>query len=150
MDSAQREFAAGRMSVRVYGSEADLGRAAAANTAEVIRSAVRARGQARVIIATGNSQLAFIRALRDERDVPWDAVTVFHMDEYVGIDANLVRIALAISTLFGGLGVGIYAIGWLLMPDEEHDTSIVQDLIAKQQQSRATTTDWSGEHKPQP
>ncbi|MET8861986.1 PspC domain-containing protein [Nonomuraea sp. NPDC049421] len=69
--------------------------------------------------------------------------------EYVGIDANLVRIGLAIATLFGGLGVGVYAIGWLLMPDEEHDTSIVQDLIAKQQQSR-TTTDWSGEHKPQP
>jgi glucosamine-6-phosphate deaminase len=88
MQSAQREFAADRLSVRVYGSEAELGRAAAANTAEVIRAAVRDRGQARVIIATGNSQLAFIRALRDERDVPWDAVTVFHMDEYVGIDAN--------------------------------------------------------------
>ena len=69
--------------------------------------------------------------------------------EYVGIDANLVRIALAISTLFGGLGVAIYAIGWLLMPDEDHDTSIVQDLISKQQ-SKATATDWSGEHKPQP
>ncbi|MEV4173949.1 MULTISPECIES: PspC domain-containing protein [unclassified Nonomuraea] len=68
--------------------------------------------------------------------------------EYVGIDANLVRIALAIATLFGGVGVGIYAIGWLLMPDEEHDTSIVQDLINKQQANKAAT-DWSGEQKPQ-
>lgn len=59
------------------------------------------------------------------------------------------RIALAISTLFGGLGVAIYAIGWLLMPDEEHDTSIVQDIIGKQQ-SKSAATDWSGEHKPQP
>ncbi|MGN9843976.1 PspC domain-containing protein [Nonomuraea sp. H19] len=70
--------------------------------------------------------------------------------EYVGIDANLVRIALAIATLFGGLGIGVYAIGWLLMPDESSDTSIVQDLISKQQDRSSTPTDWSGEHKPQP
>ncbi|MEV4582331.1 PspC domain-containing protein [Nonomuraea jabiensis] len=68
--------------------------------------------------------------------------------EFVGIDANLVRIALAIATLFGGLGVGVYAIGWLLMPEEDTDTSIVQDLINKQQDHRSRT-DWSGEQKPQ-
>ncbi|WP_431914151.1 PspC domain-containing protein [Nonomuraea jabiensis] len=68
--------------------------------------------------------------------------------EFVGIDANLVRIALAIATLFGGLGVGVYAIGWLLMPDEDSDSSIVQDLINKQQDR--SRTDWSGEQKPQP
>lgn len=53
--------------------------------------------------------------------------------DYVGIDANLVRIGLAIATLFGGVGIGVYAIGWLLMPEEGSDTSIVQDLIGKQQ-----------------
>ncbi|MFI7106055.1 PspC domain-containing protein [Nonomuraea sp. NPDC050227] len=68
--------------------------------------------------------------------------------EYVGIDANLIRFGLAIATLFGGVGVGLYAIGWLLLPDEERDTSIVQDLISKQQQQR-NATDWTGEHKPQ-
>ncbi|GGT37775.1 PspC domain-containing protein [Nonomuraea spiralis] len=67
--------------------------------------------------------------------------------EYVGIDPNLIRVGLAIATLFGGAGVGLYAIGWLLLPDEERDTSIVQDLISKQQQRNAT--DWTGEHKPQ-
>ncbi|SEN82873.1 PspC domain-containing protein [Nonomuraea pusilla] len=56
--------------------------------------------------------------------------------EYLGIDANLVRIALAIATLFGGAGVGVYAIGWLLMPEEGKDSSIVQDLVAKQQRNR--------------
>jgi phage shock protein C len=66
--------------------------------------------------------------------------------EYVGIDANLIRIALGIATLFGGLGVGVYAIGWLLMPEEERNTSIVQDLFNKQQ---GHNTDWTGEHKPQ-
>ncbi|MBF8184818.1 PspC domain-containing protein [Nonomuraea sp. K274] len=66
--------------------------------------------------------------------------------EYAGIDANMVRIALAITTLFGGLGVGVYLIGWLLLPEEGRDTSIVQDLISKQQNR---DTDWSGEQKQQ-
>ncbi|MEW9549706.1 PspC domain-containing protein [Nonomuraea sp. NPDC050783] len=72
--------------------------------------------------------------------------------EYVGIDPNLIRIALAVVTLFGGLGVGLYAIGWLLLPDEHRDTSIVQDLINKQQNRGGGSTDWTtgGEHKPQP
>jgi glucosamine-6-phosphate deaminase len=74
--------------VRVYDGEQDLGRAATPNTADVLRDAVAEHGSARVIIATGNSQRAFVAALRDEPGVPWGAVTVFHMDEYVGIGAD--------------------------------------------------------------
>lgn len=76
------------LSVEVYESESDLGAAAAANTARIIRERVAHQGSARVVIATGNSQLAFITALRDQVNVPWHAVTVFHMDEYVGIDRD--------------------------------------------------------------
>ncbi|MFI6505679.1 PspC domain-containing protein [Nonomuraea typhae] len=53
--------------------------------------------------------------------------------EYVGIDANIIRIGLAVATLFGGIGVGLYAIGWLLIPEDGRTESIVQDLIGKQQ-----------------
>lgn len=70
--------------------------------------------------------------------------------EYVGIDANLIRIGLAVLTLFGGLGIGVYAIGWLLLPEEGGDTSIVQDLLAKQRSGGSGgTTPWSDQHKPQ-
>ncbi|GAA4526522.1 MULTISPECIES: PspC domain-containing protein [Nonomuraea] len=70
--------------------------------------------------------------------------------EYVGIDPNIIRIGLAIVTLFGGLGIGVYAIGWLLLPEEGKDTSIVQDLLAKQQQkSSSTGSPWTeDDHKP--
>jgi glucosamine-6-phosphate deaminase len=72
--------------VRVYESEAAMGRAAAADMAALLRDAIAARGEANVILATGNSQLAFLRALRDDVSVDWSKVRVFHMDEYVGID----------------------------------------------------------------
>jgi glucosamine-6-phosphate deaminase len=43
------------------------------------------RGRARVILATGNSQVAFLEALTAVRGIDWRAVTVFHMDEYLGL-----------------------------------------------------------------
>lgn len=76
------------LQVQILPSEMELGRVAARNTAEVIRSAVAARGGARVAVATGTSQFAFVEALRDQPNVQWNAVTIFHLDEYVGIDAG--------------------------------------------------------------
>ena len=73
--------------LEVFAATADMAAAAAAGTAEVLTRAVAERGGARVVIATGNSQLAFVTALAGY-DVPWSKVTVFHMDEYVGIDAG--------------------------------------------------------------
>ena len=85
--STVRSFAADELKVEVYESERAMGASAADRATEAIRQAVRERGEARVVIATGNSQYAFVEALI-ERDVPWDAVTVFHMDEYVGMEAD--------------------------------------------------------------
>lgn len=54
--------------------------------------------------------------------------------KYLGVDPNILRIALAVFTLLGGSGVLVYALGWLLIPEEGQAQSIVQDLISKQQQ----------------
>lgn len=80
-------FTAGELPVEVYATEREMGIAAAERAGASIRDAVARHSQARVVIATGNSQFAFVEALRDQ-DVPWSQVTVFHMDEYVGIDAD--------------------------------------------------------------
>ncbi|MEY3021680.1 MAG: hypothetical protein RIS86_878 [Planctomycetota bacterium] len=77
-----------QLPVRIYASEADVGAAAAADMSALLRAAIAARGEANVILATGNSQLAFLRALRADGSVDWPRVRVFHMDEYVGIDPN--------------------------------------------------------------
>lgn len=81
------QFQSGQLPVEIYPTEAEAARAAAERASAVLRTAVERHGTARVILATGNSQLAFARALC-EQPVPWEAVTIFHMDEYVGIDAD--------------------------------------------------------------
>jgi len=86
---AERTF--GQLRVEVFDTAAELGRASARNTARVIRERVSLQGTARVVIATGNSQLEFVRALRDEPDIPWQAVTIFHMDEYLGMATDVRR-----------------------------------------------------------
>lgn len=87
MPTPLARFTADSLPIEVYASEADLGRAAAERASAIIRDAVQRRGDARVVIATGNSQYAFTDALRDQQ-IPWDRVTIFHMDEYVGIAAD--------------------------------------------------------------
>jgi len=70
--------------VAVYASNEAMGQAAAQAAADILHQAIADRGEANIIIATGNSQLTFLQALR-EMDVAWDRVTVFHMDEYVAL-----------------------------------------------------------------
>jgi len=81
-------FQAGNAQVGIYPTTSAMGFAAAERTAAIIAEAVKARGRARIIVATGNSQLAFIEALMGRADVAWDRVEAFHMDEYVGIVAS--------------------------------------------------------------
>ena len=78
------------LDVRVFPSERELGEAAAADAASAIRSAVERRGRANAMFATGNSQFAFLDALTARDDVPWEHVTGFHMDEYVGMFSGAV------------------------------------------------------------
>jgi glucosamine-6-phosphate deaminase len=72
----------------VYTSNEAMGRAAARDAREIINAAIAERGVANLILATGNSQLTFLRALRELEGIDWPKVNVFHMDEYVGIDPD--------------------------------------------------------------
>src|SRR5919197_6104352 len=74
--------------VLVFETTEKAAASAAKHAADLIRAAVAAQGNARVIAATGNSQMAFIDNLIAEKDVPWNRVTLFHMDEYAGISAT--------------------------------------------------------------
>lgn len=50
---------------------------------------------------------------------------------YFGVDPNIIRLALAVFTLFGGAGVGVYALAWILIPEEGRPTSIAEDMVRK-------------------
>lgn len=51
--------------------------------------------------------------------------------EYANIDPLLVRVLLAALTIFGGAGLLIYALGWLLLPAAGSRYSIAESLIGR-------------------
>ncbi len=52
--------------------------------------------------------------------------------EYFGIDANLVRVIVAVVTVFtGGFGALAYLAAWVVIPEEGEKTSIAENLVNK-------------------
>jgi phage shock protein C len=50
---------------------------------------------------------------------------------YFGIDATLVRLAFAVLSVFGGLGILLYLCAWVIIPDETDGTSIADSFVDK-------------------
>ena len=75
----------GRLTVEIFPDVTELARSAARSAADALRAAIADRGEANVMLATGNSQLVFLAELVTYTDVDWGRITAFHMDEYVGL-----------------------------------------------------------------
>lgn len=50
---------------------------------------------------------------------------------YFGVDVNLVRLAFGIFTVFYGLGVLLYLVAWVIIPEEGEDDSILESFIGR-------------------
>jgi glucosamine-6-phosphate deaminase len=73
------------MRIRISNDREALGRAAASQAAALIRGAIARQGRARILAATGTSQIEFLAALVREPGIAWGEVEMFHLDEYVGL-----------------------------------------------------------------
>jgi phage shock protein PspC (stress-responsive transcriptional regulator) len=55
---------------------------------------------------------------------------------YLGIDTLLVRIAFAVLSIVGGVGIPLYIVCWLLIPDEGATQSIATDFTSSMHEWR--------------
>jgi glucosamine-6-phosphate deaminase len=76
------------MQVKTYVDRQAMSRAAAQQAAEMLRQIITARGRARIIAATGASQLEFLDSLVPMPGIDWTLVEMFHLDEYVGLPVD--------------------------------------------------------------
>lgn len=79
-------FESGTLKLQVFPDRKSAGEAAARDAAGALKDLSRNGHGIGVIFATGDSQLEMLRALTSIPDLPWEKVTGFHLDEYVGID----------------------------------------------------------------
>jgi len=75
------------MDLHVYGDKASMGAAAATQTAALLNAAIEERDAANLILATGASQFEMLTSLVTQ-SVDWSKVTVFHLDEYLGLSIS--------------------------------------------------------------
>jgi glucosamine-6-phosphate deaminase len=83
-----RSLTVDQLRVEVYTDRAGLGKAAGDAAAAAIRAVLEQKGAARVILASAPSQNELLDALTTAPELDWGRVTLFHMDEYVGVDAE--------------------------------------------------------------
>ncbi|MQA97452.1 MAG: PspC domain-containing protein [Streptosporangiales bacterium] len=83
---------------------------------------------------TGTTGARKLRRTRDGRII---AGVASGIGAYVRLDANIIRLVLAVATFFGGAGVFIYVAGWLLIPEEGENRSILENFIKNQQNKQS-------------
>lgn len=83
-----KTFVADSLPVRVYASQGELARDVAQIARTYLLEVLAKQCSAAVILATGNSQIEFLEALIALGGLDWSKITLFHMDEYLGITAD--------------------------------------------------------------
>lgn len=82
------QWIAGAADVLVFDSRSAMGDAAAHAIASQIQNVVSAKGGVRMIFAAAPSQSDMLQTLTTMPGLPWERVTAFHMDDYVGLPAE--------------------------------------------------------------
>ena len=75
------------MEIIISENKDEAGLKAASKGADYIRKAIEEKGESHIILATGASQFEVLNQLIKE-DLDWSKVTVFHLDEYIGLSIS--------------------------------------------------------------
>ncbi len=76
------------MKIKIFETKKEMGKVAAERAAEVLEEAIKEKGEAVFVAATGASQFEFLKALTSMPSIDWSRTTMFHLDEYIGIPEN--------------------------------------------------------------
>jgi glucosamine-6-phosphate deaminase len=73
------------MNKYIFKTKDEMAAAAASSVVQAIKHAIREKGQANIVLGTGNSQSEMYEHLVATKGVDWFKVVMFHLDEYIGL-----------------------------------------------------------------
>lgn len=73
------------MRIETYKTEKKMAEAAANMAIEIMTLVIKEKGSVTIVAATGASQFDFLESLTSTLSFDWSKVTMFHLDEYIGI-----------------------------------------------------------------
>lgn len=71
--------------IEIFENPAELGKHAGQLGEQLIKQAIDQRGEANIILATGQSQFDTIETLIKSEQIDWSKVRMFHLDEYIDL-----------------------------------------------------------------
>ncbi len=81
-----KNFKKDNLDVSIFDSRKEMGRQAANDVTQAIKKALTQKEEINMIFAAAPSQNDFLEALISYKDIPWEKINAFHMDEYLGIN----------------------------------------------------------------
>ena len=76
------------LKVQIYETRAEMGRAAAKDIKDCILLLLQKKETLNMIFAAAPSQNEVLASLATDREIPWNRINAFHMDEYIGLCAD--------------------------------------------------------------
>lgn len=92
--------------------------------------------------ANGEQVLDQLRGLRRSRDDKVLAGVCGGLGRSLGVDPLLLRVVVAVMVLFGGTGIVLYAIAWLLLPTDDGAPSVGAQALDRGRHHPSTQTVW--------
>lgn len=83
-----RSFQVDELTVRVYDSRSEMGMAAAADIKAKILELLAQKQEINMIFAAAPSQNEVLAALAGDKEIPWNRIHAYHMDEYIGLPSD--------------------------------------------------------------
>lgn len=83
-----KTFQKDQLTVNVYASRSEMGQAAAADVKACILKLLETKQEINMIFAAAPSQNEVLATLANDKEIPWNRVHAFHMDEYIGLSAD--------------------------------------------------------------
>ena len=83
-----KSFKKDLLTVNTYDTRDEMGKAAASDIKARILALLLEKETINMIFAAAPSQNEVLAALATDKDIPWNRVNAFHMDEYIGLSAD--------------------------------------------------------------
>jgi glucosamine-6-phosphate deaminase len=83
-----RTFAVEKLQVKIFSNRREMGKAAGESVAEKIKEILRVKKTLSIVFAAAPSQNEFLEELSQSPGIDWSRVTVFHLDEYIGLPTS--------------------------------------------------------------
>jgi glucosamine-6-phosphate deaminase len=80
-----------QLKVQVYKTRDEMGREAGRDIVKKIQELLEDKQEVRMIFAAAPSQIEVLHYLAMSKDIDWSKITVFHMDEYIGLPKEAVQ-----------------------------------------------------------